>query len=134
MTSEEIVEGLKSGLAKGESLREAMMSFYNAGYKKEDIEQAARILQTQGPENFIMPQKQVIRNPLNNPLQQHMNHPKNKTGPSQRISGYEDEAHKVRSKKGLVFIFILFFILLAGILISAYLFKDKISDWISSLT
>jgi len=47
MVNEEIFEGLKLALSKGESLKQAMMSFYNAGYKKEEIEEAARALQGQ---------------------------------------------------------------------------------------
>ncbi|GAI42681.1 unnamed protein product [marine sediment metagenome] len=47
MVNEEIFGGLKLALSKGESLKQAMMSFYNAGYKKEEIEEAARVLQRQ---------------------------------------------------------------------------------------
>ena len=47
MVRSEIVEGLKVALNKGESLKEAMMSFYNAGYSKKDIEEAARNLHLQ---------------------------------------------------------------------------------------
>ncbi|MEJ2268014.1 MAG: hypothetical protein P8X70_02985, partial [Nanoarchaeota archaeon] len=45
MVNNEILGGLKLALSKGESLKLAMMSFYNAGYKKEEIEEAARIAQ-----------------------------------------------------------------------------------------
>jgi len=45
MSKAEIVEGIKMALARGESLEQAMMSFYNAGYLKEDIENAAREVQ-----------------------------------------------------------------------------------------
>jgi hypothetical protein len=44
MAREDIFGGLRLALAKGETLKEAMMSFYHAGYKKEDIEEAAREL------------------------------------------------------------------------------------------
>lgn len=49
MLNQSILEGLKQALAKGESLREAMMSFYSAGYDKKDIEEAARALHMQEP-------------------------------------------------------------------------------------
>ena len=42
MVNETVLAGLKSGLARGESLKKAMMTLYNAGYKKEEIEEAAR--------------------------------------------------------------------------------------------
>ena len=45
--AQEIFEGLKSALGKGENLELAMITFYNAGYKKEEIEEAAKALQIQ---------------------------------------------------------------------------------------
>lgn len=47
MAREDIIGGLKSALIRGYSLKDAMISFYNAGYKKEDIEDAARKIQYQ---------------------------------------------------------------------------------------
>lgn len=47
MVNADILGGLRSALAKGKSLKQTMVSFYNAGYKKEEIEEAARALQTQ---------------------------------------------------------------------------------------
>ena len=47
MVNLEIFEGLKSALGKGENLELAMITFYNAGYKKEEIEEAAKALQIQ---------------------------------------------------------------------------------------
>jgi len=43
MVKEELVEGILEALSRGESMQTAMTSFYNAGYTKEDIEQAAVI-------------------------------------------------------------------------------------------
>ena len=44
MVKEEIVEGLRAALNKGQSIKRAMMSFYNAGFNKQDIEEAAKAL------------------------------------------------------------------------------------------
>ena len=44
MPKEEIIEGLKRAIARGESLEKAMRSFYNSGYAREDIEEAAKLL------------------------------------------------------------------------------------------
>lgn len=52
MAREELVQGIRQALTKGESLRDAMMSFLNAGYLKEDIEDAARIVQSDGT-NYV---------------------------------------------------------------------------------
>jgi FtsZ-interacting cell division protein ZipA len=41
MVNQEILGGLINALERGESLKKSMMSFYNAGYKKEEIEEAA---------------------------------------------------------------------------------------------
>ena len=40
--NKEILGGLKLATSKGESLKDAMMTFYQAGYDKEEIENAAR--------------------------------------------------------------------------------------------
>jgi len=37
----EIYEGLRNSMLRGSSLKEAMQSFYNSGYKKVEIEEAA---------------------------------------------------------------------------------------------
>ena len=44
MVNQEIFEGLKQAISRGEALRSAMMSFYNAGYPKEDIEDVSLVL------------------------------------------------------------------------------------------
>lgn len=45
MVNEEILGGIESAISRGQSMRNAMMSFYNAGYKKEEIEEAAKLIQ-----------------------------------------------------------------------------------------
>ena len=69
MVNETILGALRSALARGESLKKAMMTLYNAGYKKEEISEAARavnepssIPQTQQP--------QVAQQPAQQPQQQ----------------------------------------------------------------
>jgi hypothetical protein len=42
--NEEILGGLKSAIERGQPLQKAMMSLYSAGYKREEIEEAARSL------------------------------------------------------------------------------------------
>ena len=51
MINEEIIGGLISALSRGQSLESAMMTFYNAGYKKEEIEDSAKEVYNQlGPQ------------------------------------------------------------------------------------
>ena len=64
MVRQDILGGLKLALSKGQSLESAMQSFYNSGYKKEDIEEAARELysgfsqqNTQSQQSTQSPQK-----------------------------------------------------------------------------
>ncbi len=45
--NEEIAEGIKFAMSKGETLQQAMQSFYNAGYPRQEVEEAARSLQQQ---------------------------------------------------------------------------------------
>ena len=42
LTSQEILGGIKFAVEKGETLKNAMMSFYRAGYGKQEIEEAAK--------------------------------------------------------------------------------------------
>lgn len=57
MVNVEILEGLKAGLERGQSLKRAMMSFFNAGYKREEIEEAARAL------SQVPIQKEIVSQP-----------------------------------------------------------------------
>ena len=55
MIRADIFGGLKLAVTKGETLKQAMISFYNAGYKKEEIEEAAKAVK-QGFQT-VMPQQ-----------------------------------------------------------------------------
>ena len=61
MVREDILGGLKSAISRGESLKQAMITFYNAGYKKEEIEWAAKTFQTQNP---VVSHPQITRPPI----------------------------------------------------------------------
>jgi len=113
MPKEEIIEGLKYAVAKGESLPEAMMSFYNAGYSKEEIEEAARILQAPQLPSQQPPLPQI-------PLQ--LQAPKT----IQRVSLYEEKPKGMG--KGLIMILVFFLILLLGILVAVFLFREELSE------
>lgn len=47
MVRQDILGGLRVALSKGKNLEESMQAFYNAGYPKEEIEEAARALNDQ---------------------------------------------------------------------------------------
>jgi len=44
VVNDDLLGGLKSGLERGEPLQKVMMSLYNSGYKKDEIEEAAHAL------------------------------------------------------------------------------------------
>lgn len=67
MVNEQILNGLKFALAKGQTLKQAMMSFYNAGYSKQEIEEAARYLYAEQQQWQAQQQSQQ---PVQRPVQQ----------------------------------------------------------------
>lgn len=115
--NEEILEGLKSSVARGESLYQAMMSFYNAGYSKEEIESSARALQG----SFIS-----RKFPAGDEPQSAAKMPLSK--PAQIVSSYGGE--KAPREKITMVILLILMLLLIGVLISVFIFRDKISGFL----
>ena len=62
-----IVEGIKQAMLRGASLKQAMMTFFNAGYAKEDIEAAARVIQQMGVQR-AQPQKKPVPSRVKQPI------------------------------------------------------------------
>ena len=61
MVKEDILRGLEGAMSKGETLETAMYSFYNAGYNKQDVEEAARALSIHlSQKESMIPVKQQI--------------------------------------------------------------------------
>ncbi len=65
MINEEIIGGLVSALSRGQSLESAMMTFYNAGYDKQEIEDSAKEVYNQ-----VGPQKMGVEGSLQETLNQ----------------------------------------------------------------
>lgn len=63
MVNEEIVGGIISGMERGESIQKAMITLYNSGYKKEEIEEAAAIVVSLGIKT-----KEIVQPVLSQPL------------------------------------------------------------------
>ncbi len=117
MVKEEIVEGLKYAVAKGEDLPKAMMSFYNAGYSKEDIEEAARALQAPQLPQIQQPEQPSQRAKV--PVV------------SQRVSAYGEKPKS--GGKALIIILVFFLIILLGILVAVFLFRDELAALLSNI-
>ena len=135
MVNEEIIGGLKSSIAKGESLKQAMISFYNSGYKKEEIEEAARALKSAPPAAITPPQvlqpgqpqiqqqpQQVIKPAQPQPIQQLIT--------PQIISAYGQKKSKMRV---LTIVLIVILVLLLISLTLIFVFKDALVGLLNKL-
>jgi hypothetical protein len=129
MVKEEILEGLKYALAKGEPLPQAMMSFYNAGYLKKDIEEAARVLQA--PQLL---QTQQPTQPVQQPPQQQAQPGQLPQAPVkvvQRVSEYRERPKT--AGKAVILMLVFFLVLLLGVLVAVFLFKDELSELLGNI-
>ncbi|MEK6913188.1 MAG: hypothetical protein AABW47_00770 [Nanoarchaeota archaeon] len=148
--NDEILGGLKSALERGESLKRAMMTFFNAGYKREEIEEAARNLNAQGIQPSSpsvttsqqsvnlkpdVPLKQIQSLQTNNqlaPLPPVMPEPvqyqQQTPAVKQNVSGYEEES----KGKALIFILIGILVFLLGTLLAIFIFKNELINFFSS--
>ena len=129
MVKEEILEGLKYALAKGEPLPQAMMSFYNAGYLKKDIEEAARVLQV--PQ--LQPIQQVAQ-PVQQQAQQQAQPGQPLQAPVrviQRVSEYKERPKT--AGRALIILLVFFLIALLGVLVAVFLFKDELSELLGNI-
>ena len=102
-----------------------MMSFYNAGYPKADIEDAARLVQAeranqiQSQHSEVQEAEQKLKN-FGQQIQQ---------STIQKISGYEEK--KPKNTKAIITIVVLAIILitLIGVLVSMFLYKEKVIEF-----
>ncbi|MCL5730107.1 MAG: hypothetical protein M1165_00890 [Candidatus Pacearchaeota archaeon] len=154
MVNDDILGGLKSALSRGYSLEKAMLSFFNAGYKREEIEEAAKTLQmeTARSSKEIQPQPIWSGQESNQPAKPNSNKPQLKVPVQQanRISGiYAPPAKKqvqevaqtgvsaYRSQgqktSAITIILVILLVLLLGILGIMYLFKDQIIQFFNGL-
>ena len=133
MVKEEIVAGIRQAVNKGESLKDAMMSFLNAGYLKEDIEDAARIVQSEGT-NYIAPveqKKEVKEESVEKVTTNEIIPPAPVI--TQKVSEYKSKEPSSMDKNKKIFLIVLFIFLgLIGISLSVLLiFRDTIMKLIS---
>jgi len=158
--NQDVLSGLKSALARGSSLKDAMQTFYNAGYKKEEIEEAARALQMEQREQLQKPllQPQKTKKVKQGGSKQEVNPPeahvkesffkklskkKLKTPmtkleevkkPVEKPTVQKLSESKPKSKRKMIFILlgIVVLILIAG-LVGMLLFKEQILDFLKDL-
>jgi hypothetical protein len=142
MVREDILGGLKSAVQKGESLKQAMITFYNAGYSKEEIEEAARVLVSQGhifqqaQQNVTQPNSSSkidpTKLPPGQPIQKESNYGSNNSNQIssvQKISDYS--SGKKKKGNGLIILLFILLAVLIGLLVLVIIFKDSILKFFS---
>lgn len=122
MTKEDILGGLRNAMSKGASLKDAMQSFYNAGYKKEEIEQVAREFQSQ----------QKIQQNQNQQMQIQKSQSKQQTNQYKQSLQSQDYIKPQSSNKGWIIFFIILLLILIGAAISLFIFKSEIIELINN--
>jgi hypothetical protein len=155
--NQEILGGLKAAIARGSSLKDAMMSFYQAGYDKTEIEESAKVyveLQ-KSPEELIKKREEntkeeekrkengkVYAAPLHSEKekksQEVIEKPKviqpSKSKVVQRVSNYDfPEKPKPPRGKALTFVLIFMLLFLLGALATVILFKDELVNFFNGL-
>ena len=148
MVNSDILGGLKSALTRGYTLEEAMLSFLNGGYKKDEIEEAAQSLQTQITQSpssadwspqpiWASASKQkslqpaLISQTKQVPAMQKPVMIQSKQIVTKGVAAYTSKSTS-RIRAATIILIILLLVLL-GILGSMYLFKDQIIAFFNNL-
>ena len=141
MVREDIFEGLKCGLARGKTLQETMQSFYNSGYSKKEIDEAAKLLLANKAKGIMSPQpalpgQQPTAQPNYQPqtvlsqeeIQKQKQQIKTPGKSDQLVSYYDTSPQKPKKSKGMGLIILLIILLFAlfGALIAVFIFRENI--------
>ncbi len=140
---EDILGGLRLALIRGETLKKAMMTLYNSGYKKNDIEKAAVALQQMTSQKVVIQEQPAIEKPVkkvvpkkiqqSTPYQEVSNYGDKKKysqpTPYQRVSNYGTPK---RFNKIMIILLIFLLIALLGILVSIFLFKTELIEFFNN--
>ncbi len=133
MVNEEIVGGLKAALERGESLKRAMNTFFNAKYNKKEIEEAAASLSEFVPETAVQPKSVSAPVPFGIPKEAQaavQESPFPASQLAQKVSEYGEEK---KGGKLIVFVLIALLVFLSGALTAVFLFRDQLINFFSTL-
>ena len=147
MMEKVISEGLKLAVSKGETLQQAMQSFYNAGYKREYIESAARLMVNEmkpaQPQESTISQKQPIppKQPPFKSIQKVSSYEKPlpqqqsplPLKPVQIVSGYGELQKKRNPKKIMIILVIILLIVFGGAVGGILFFKENFIEFFNNL-
>lgn len=163
LSNQEILGGLNSAIKRGESLKDAMMTFYQAGYDKTEIEEAARALLNQQknmPAVVKKPQEIKKEKPKEKkekpeekkeykPVNKQPSAPEKKAQPlpvspapakgsgtvPKHVSAYgnKKKAQEKPKNKMVTIILIFALLILLGVLAAVFLFKEDLVNFINGL-
>lgn len=147
MVNEEIYNGLKAGLERGESLKKATMTFFNSGYKKEEISEAAKLLENYQPtmpmQQPFQPQQmpQPFQQPFQQPFPQQFPQqiPQQFPGQMQYQQPYQQYPTPASNymppaqNKAIIFVLIFLLLFLVGLLAVIFLFREEIVNLFSNM-
>jgi hypothetical protein len=140
----DLVGGLKSALERGATLKQAMMSLFNSGYKREEIEEAARNLNSFSAVGIVQPQKESSVKPLpqtnievEKPIKKLFGKPLEKTQypqlqvapQTQKVSNYEKPENDKATITALIVILVFLLLTLGVILI----FKNELINFFNTM-
>ena len=136
MVNQEILGALKSAIVRGHSIEQAMQTILNSGYPQNEIQEAAKFLETgEQPQQIQQPVKQQEPQPIQT-LQTQIQQPTQSEKTPQKVSSYEatygrvmKRQNKQNTEKGskiLAITLIIILALLLGALIAFFIFKDQI--------
>lgn len=131
MVNEDLLGGIETAIYKGESLESAMLTLYNSGYSKEDIEWAAKAYKMKNPQLSAKPLEQrKILKPVRfeeEETTQVLKKPLIK----QDVSTYE-QASQFKERVILVLLLVSLLLLL-GVLAGVFLFKEQLVNFLNDL-
>jgi len=155
---DEILGGLKSALERGHSLERAMISMFNAGYRRKEIEEAAISLLEKSRSSNQAQELGKIKTPPTNLISQiraksasglqaqpeyvpvppaqgttQQQIPMEIQKPVQRVSSYGKQEVKPGKEKGIIIILILLLIFLIGLFAVIFLYRQQVIDFLNSL-
>ncbi|MBU2503497.1 MAG: hypothetical protein KJ879_00380 [Nanoarchaeota archaeon] len=153
MPSQDLIEGLKYALSRGDTLDKAMMTFYNSGYPKAEVEEAASELKSQSPIAPVMPVSmgapvqqpaspfpstphsqfsQVAQSPTAAPIPVASSAPVYQSFPPLQPYGVGARESETTGKI-IIVLLAMVLILLFGFLLSIFVFRGQLSEFLTGL-
>ncbi|MBI2044168.1 hypothetical protein HYT24_02280 [Candidatus Pacearchaeota archaeon] len=125
---DDIIQGLKMAMLKGETLQQAMQSFYNSGYERKDIEDAARELQ--GLQSQLSQESKIFNQ--NEKMEQKPTPTKLEEKSTQVVSNYE-QPQKSNSRIIFMITILLLLIIVGAALAGIYLYRETVMNYITNI-